>query len=286
MPTEIIYNSSRSHAASLCSQPRAGLGILQLEAGRGGGLPAQPCALRHSSTGAAAAAAGAAAHADLTKRGPLPPAGGQPECNRAARQVGGAWCWRCCAIAHLHAGRKCQLTGDSTALQAPTCLGPACSSLHHSLPHRSIWDVCVAGRGGRKAGPCWEDRRQPLCPGLAGRGAPDAHNAPDIPEQDLPHDEQGRLLRPGVVWFNEALDPHVLQAAEVATASCDLFITAGTSAVVYPAAGGRACVCVAGVCCGQEGQRTSQQSDASSTCFRCASLTADSSWHAHVPTAS
>ncbi|KAI7836538.1 hypothetical protein COHA_009603 [Chlorella ohadii] len=103
--------------------------------------------------------------------------------------------------------------------------------------HGSIWDVCVAGRGGRKAGPCWEDRRQPLCAGLAGRGAPDAHNAPDIPEQDLPQDEQGRLLRPGVVWFNEALDPSVLQAAEAATTSCDLFITAGTSAVVYPAAG-------------------------------------------------
>lgn len=97
----------------------------------------------------------------------------------------------------------------------------------------------MAGRGGRKAGPCWEDRRQPLCAGLAGRGAPDAHNAPDIPEQDLPQDEQGRLLRPGVVWFNEALDPSVLQAAEAATTSCDLFITAGTSAVVYPAAGGR-----------------------------------------------
>lgn len=31
--------------------------------------------------------------------------------------------------------------------------------------------------------------------------------------------------------------PNVLQAAEEATASCDLFITAGTSAVVYPAAG-------------------------------------------------
>lgn len=96
----------------------------------------------------------------------------------------------------------------------------------------------MAGRGGRKASPCWEDRRQPLCPGLAGRGAPDAHGAPDIAEADLPHDERGRLLRPGVVWFNEGLDPAVLQAAEAATSSCDLFITAGTSSVVYPAAGG------------------------------------------------
>jgi NAD-dependent SIR2 family protein deacetylase len=40
-----------------------------------------------------------------------------------------------------------------------------------------------------------------------------------------------------VVWFNEQLDPAVLAAAEAATAACDLFITTGTSAVVYPAAG-------------------------------------------------
>lgn len=117
-------------------------------------------------------------------------------------------------------------------------LAPSVLLARRVPPRCSIWDVCVAGRRGLKAGPCWEDRRQPLCPGLAGRGAPDAHNAPDIPEQDLPHDEQGRLLRPGVVWFNESLDPEVLGAAEAATTSCDLFVTAGTSAVVYPAAGG------------------------------------------------
>lgn len=40
-------------------------------------------------------------------------------------------------------------------------------------------------------------------------------------------------------WFNEQLDPAVLDAAEKATAACDLFITAGTSAVVYPAGGCR-----------------------------------------------
>ncbi|PSC69521.1 NAD-dependent deacylase sirtuin-mitochondrial-like [Micractinium conductrix] len=105
--------------------------------------------------------------------------------------------------------------------------------------HGSIWDVCVAGRGARKAGPCWEDRCQPLAPSLAGRGAPDGDASPaaDLPLEQLPRDASGRLLRPGVVWFGEALDPAVLKAAEEATASCDLFITAGTSAVVYPAAG-------------------------------------------------
>ena len=28
-------------------------------------------------------------------------------------------------------------------------------------------------------------------------------------DEDLPHDGEGRLLRPGVVWFNENLDEDV-----------------------------------------------------------------------------
>ncbi|KAL4433458.1 hypothetical protein ABPG77_010311 [Micractinium sp. CCAP 211/92] len=118
-------------------------------------------------------------------------------------------------------------------------LHKAAGSSHIIELHGSIWDVCRAGRGGRKASRCWEDRTQPLCPALAGRGAPDGDASPaaDIPLGLLPHDAEGHLLRPGVVWFNEQLDPSVLAAAEEATASCDLFITAGTSAVVYPAAG-------------------------------------------------
>ncbi len=43
------------------------------------------------------------------------------------------------------------------------------------------------------------------------------------------------LIRPGVVWFGEALDPDVLDTAEAA-ADCDVFLTVGTSSVVYPAA--------------------------------------------------
>jgi NAD-dependent deacetylase len=39
-----------------------------------------------------------------------------------------------------------------------------------------------------------------------------------------------------VVWFGEALDADIVDAATEA-ADCDVFITVGTSAVVYPAAG-------------------------------------------------
>ncbi len=46
----------------------------------------------------------------------------------------------------------------------------------------------------------------------------------------------GGLLRPGVVWFGEGIDPTVLADSEAATA-CELFLTIGTSALVYPAAG-------------------------------------------------
>ncbi|MCG3180640.1 MAG: NAD-dependent protein deacylase [Phycisphaerae bacterium] len=47
----------------------------------------------------------------------------------------------------------------------------------------------------------------------------------------------GALLRPDVVWFGEMLDPDLWDAAVEAVRSCDLFLSVGTSAVVYPAAG-------------------------------------------------
>ncbi len=45
------------------------------------------------------------------------------------------------------------------------------------------------------------------------------------------------LLRPGVVWFGETIPPAALQAALTAAARADLFISVGTSSLVYPAAG-------------------------------------------------
>jgi len=46
----------------------------------------------------------------------------------------------------------------------------------------------------------------------------------------------GALARPGVVWFGEAIPTGAARAAQAATA-CDVFLSIGTSAVVYPAAG-------------------------------------------------
>ena len=47
----------------------------------------------------------------------------------------------------------------------------------------------------------------------------------------------GGLLRPDVVWFGEMLPVGAMERAAEAAATCELFLSVGTSAVVYPAAG-------------------------------------------------
>lgn len=83
--------------------------------------------------------------------------------------------------------------------------------------HGSIWQL-QCWEGCRAAGTGWTDDAVPLTP---------------LPPR-CPH--CGGLVRPGVVWFGESLDPDVLRRATEACA-CDLFLTIGTSAIVYPAAG-------------------------------------------------
>jgi len=84
--------------------------------------------------------------------------------------------------------------------------------LHGSIWHLRCWNGCEAGRTD------WHDDTAPF-------------NA--LPPR-CPHCEG--MARPAVVWFGESLDPHVLHAASDACA-CDVFLTIGTSANVYPAAG-------------------------------------------------
>jgi NAD-dependent deacetylase len=84
--------------------------------------------------------------------------------------------------------------------------------LHGSLWRLRCWQACDAGRTG------WHDDTSPF---------------ESLPPR-CPH--CGGLARPAVVWFGEQLDYKVLQAAAEACA-CDVFLTVGTSAIVYPAAG-------------------------------------------------
>ena len=47
----------------------------------------------------------------------------------------------------------------------------------------------------------------------------------------------GKYLRPDIVWFGDMLKPQIIQQASDVIQKCDLFITIGTSGVVWPAAG-------------------------------------------------
>jgi NAD-dependent deacetylase len=60
--------------------------------------------------------------------------------------------------------------------------------------------------------------------------ADDADAVPACPDCGAP-------LRPGVVWFGEAIPQRALAASSAAAADCDVFLSVGTSAAVYPAAG-------------------------------------------------
>ncbi|RYP38356.1 hypothetical protein DL767_002596 [Monosporascus sp. MG133] len=64
---------------------------------------------------------------------------------------------------------------------------------------------------------------------------------PPIKVEDLPHCPNCKtgLLRPGVVWFGEALDEHMLREVDVwvVRRKIDLMLVVGTASAVYPAAG-------------------------------------------------
>lgn len=47
----------------------------------------------------------------------------------------------------------------------------------------------------------------------------------------------GAYVRPGVVWFGENIPSAALDASFAAVADCDVFLSVGTSSLVYPAAG-------------------------------------------------
>ena len=68
-----------------------------------------------------------------------------------------------------------------------------------------------------------------------GCGAESENRAVPLPEIP-PRCECGALLRPGVVWFGEALPADVLEAAFSAAGRAEVFLVVGTSAVVQPAA--------------------------------------------------
>lgn len=58
------------------------------------------------------------------------------------------------------------------------------------------------------------------------------------PESEVPKCEGcGGYLRPGVVWFGEPIPAAALETAAASAADCDVFLSIGTSSLVWPAAG-------------------------------------------------
>jgi NAD-dependent deacetylase len=84
--------------------------------------------------------------------------------------------------------------------------------LHGSLWETKCFDACAAGMRSWRDEVVVVSERLPRCPYCGG------------------------LARPAVVWFGESLNASEVERASSA-ASCDLFLTVGTSAIVYPAAG-------------------------------------------------
>jgi len=82
--------------------------------------------------------------------------------------------------------------------------------------HGSIWEV-LCWNGCAASPKRWRDETVPF---------------PKIPPH-CPH--CGGLIRPGVVWFGEGIDPVVLSCSQDAL-DCDIFLSIGTSSIVQPAA--------------------------------------------------
>jgi NAD-dependent deacetylase len=117
------------------------------------------------------------------------------------------------------------------------CHGSAAEGARNRIMrlHGSIWDTTCSGCGVRM------DQAHPSA-GVGARGNPaTANHSDDGADRSSPPlptcGSCGGLLRPGVVWFGEALDSLTLDASFEAARRADLCIVAGTSAMVYPAAG-------------------------------------------------
>ena len=69
------------------------------------------------------------------------------------------------------------------------------------------------------------------------RNSYSSENALSFDEALMTCEHCGGYIRPDIVWFGEALPVDEWQTAENAATNCEVFISIGTSSLVYPAAG-------------------------------------------------
>ncbi len=140
--------------------------------------------------------------------------------DRDPRLVWEWYAWRRERIAPLQpnaahralAALEARVPGFLLATQNVDRLHQAAGSRRLVELHGSLWLVRCSACGDER-----EDRRVPL---------------PQLP----PRCACGGLLRPGVVWFGEALPAAAIEAAFAAGEEADVVLVVGTSSVVYPAA--------------------------------------------------
>jgi len=116
--------------------------------------------------------------------------------------------------------------------------GPALPVTLHGSLFRDRCTACVFERDALPAAApgSTADPRPKAC---TEDGPPTGSAAPPprLPEHALPRcPDCGALLRPGVVWFGEALPAGALEAAARAARRAEVCVVAGTSALVHPAA--------------------------------------------------
>jgi len=70
----------------------------------------------------------------------------------------------------------------------------------------------------------------------------------------------GDWLRPDIIWFSDMLNQAVLREADKAITNCDLFISIGTSGVVWPVAGYPQLAKTSGALCIEINPEPSEQS--------------------------
>ncbi len=135
------------------------------------------------------------------------------------------WRWYGERLAHL---RACRPNPGHTALVRIAALVPHLTIVTQNVDglHRAAGSTRVIELHG--------DIRRARCTacGMRRTDHVDAAIAGTIPRCVC-----GAMLRPDVVWFGEMLPDGAIEEASAAAAGADVFFVAGTSAVVYPAAG-------------------------------------------------
>lgn len=99
--------------------------------------------------------------------------------------------------------------------------------LHQKAGSQDVWAL---------HGNLFEDQWLDPCP-LARRPQDACHVGQAEPGRPPRCIQCGNMVRPAVVWFGEALPRYAIKAAQEAAHACQAMLVAGTSGLVYPAAG-------------------------------------------------